>query len=400
MTLRFRTIFWPAAGVLAAALIIWAFLPRPIPADFAEVTRGDLVVTVQDEGYTRVRDVYQISSPVAGRLLRVEAEPGDRVGAGEVLANILPTDPAFLDARSQEEAEAALRSADALLGFAQAQVRQAEAGLEFARTELSRIQTLAERGTASQGLLDRARLEARNAQAALDTARANLRARQAERDAAAARLMTPETGHETEAGGRVIAVTAPVSGRVLRVLQESETVLQPGQPVLEIGDPRDLEIVAELLSTDAVQVAEGAPARIEDWGGRAALEARVRRVEPFGFLKVSALGVEEQRVNVIIDLTGDPADWASLGHGFRVEPEIEVWRGENVVKAPIAALFRDQGGWACFVVENGRAVLTSIEIGRTNGVEAEILSGLEPGQSLVLYPSDRIEAGVRVEARE
>jgi Multidrug resistance efflux pump len=178
MTLRFRTIFWPAAGVVAAALIIWAFLPRPIPADFAEVIRGDLVVTVQDEGYTRVRDVYQISSPVAGRLLRVEAEAGDAVEAGETLANILPTDPAFLDARSQEEAEAALRSADALLGFAQAQVRQAEAGLEFARTELSRIQTLAERGTASQGLLDRARLEARNAQAALDTARANLRARQ------------------------------------------------------------------------------------------------------------------------------------------------------------------------------------------------------------------------------
>jgi HlyD family secretion protein len=400
MKIRFRTVFWPAAGIVTTALIIWAFLPRPVPADFAQVTRGDLIVTIQDEGYTRVRDVYEISSPVSGRLLRVEAEPGDQVQAGDTLANILPTDPAFLDARSQEEAEAALRSTEALLGFAEAQVRQAEAGLEFARTELARIQTLADRGTASQGLLDRARLEARNAQAALDTARANLRARQAERDAASARLMTPQTGHETEAGGRVIAVAAPVSGRVLRVLEESETVLQPGQPVLEVGDPRDLEIVVELLSTDAVQVTEGAPVQIDDWGGESVLQAQVRRVEPFGFLKVSALGVEEQRVNVIIDLVGIPDDWRALGHGFRVEPEIEVWRGEAVVTAPIAALFRHEGGWACFVVEAGRAVLTPIEIGRTNGTDAQILSGLEPGANLVLYPSDRISDGVRVAARE
>ena len=399
MTLRFRTVFWPAIGVVVAALIIWAFLPRPVPADFAAVSRGDLVVTVQDEGYTRVRDIYAISSPVAGRLLRVEAEPGDAVEAGEVLANILPTDPAFLDARSQEEAEAALRSADALLGFSRAEVQQAEAQLEFARTELDRIQTLADRGTASQGLLDRARLEARSAEAALETARANLRARQAQRDAAAARLMTPESGHEAAAAGRVIAVTAPVSGRVLRVLQESETVLQPGQALVEVGDPRDLEIVAELLSPDAVQVRDGAPATIQDWGGPEPLAARVRRVEPFGFLKVSALGVEEQRVNVIIDLIADPEAWSSLGHGFRVEPEIEIWRGEDVVIAPIAALFRHDGGWAGFVADEGRAVLTEIDIGRTNGVDAQILSGLEPGQTLVLYPSDRIEDGVRVTPR-
>ncbi|MFW5660734.1 MAG: efflux RND transporter periplasmic adaptor subunit [Oceanicaulis sp.] len=397
MKLRFRTVFWPLAALAAAALIIWAMTPRPVPADFAEVTRGELVVTVQDEGYTRVRDVYAVSAPVGGRLLRIEAEAGDRVEAGEPLARILPSDPAFLDARSQAEAQAALRSAEALLGFARAEVSRADAEVEFARTEMDRIETLAERGTVSQGAVDRARLQLRNAEAALATARANVRARQAEADAASARLVEP--GEEGEARG-VVVVTSPVDGAVLRVLQESETVLAPGQPVLELGDPTDLEIVAELLSTDAVKVREGAAARIEDWGGPQALAAVVRRVEPFGFLKVSALGVEEQRVRVILDLADPPERFTRLGHGYRVEPEIVTWRGEDVVLAPVAALFRDAGGWAAFVVGDGRAALRRIELGRSNGVMAESVSGLQPGETLVLYPSDRISDGARVTARD
>ena len=394
MTLNFRTLFWPAVGLIALVLIIYAFLPRPVPADFARVERGVLTVTVQDEGYTRVREVYTVSAPVGGRLLRVEPEAGDAVSVGQVLANILPSDPAFLDARSQGEAEAALRSAEALLGFAQADVERARAEADFAQAEMDRIDTLYERGTVSEGALDRARLALRSANAALNTARANVRARQAERDAAAARLLEP--GDNGDARG-LVEVTSPVSGRVLRLVQESEMVVAPGAPLLELGDPEDLEIVVELLSTDAVRITEGAAATLEDWGGSPPLRARVSRVEPFGFLKISALGVEEQRVRVRLD---PPQMWESLGHGFRVEPAIEVWRGEDVLIAPVAALFRREGGWACYVVENGRARLRSVEIGQTNGVDAEILTGLESGETLVLYPSDRIDEGVSVTGRD
>ncbi len=396
MKLRFRTIFWAGAGVVLVAAIGWSFLPRPVPADFAQVERGALVVTVQDEGYTRVREVYTVSAPVGGRLLRVEAEPGDPVAIGETLANILPSDPAFLDARSQGEAEAARQAAEALLVFANAEVTRAEAEMEFARTEMTRITTLAERGTVSQGAVDRAELQLRSAEAALSTARANVRARIAERDAAAARLMEP--GDDGIARG-VVDLTSPIEGRVLRRLQESETVLLPGAPILELGDPRDLEIVAELLSTDAVRISEGAAATIEAWGGQGSLNARVRLIEPTGFLKISALGVEEQRVNVVLDLVDPPQDWTSLGHGFRVEPRIEIWRGNNEIIVPVAALFRTPDGWACFVEERGRARLRIVELGRSNGINAQILSGLEPGETLVLYPSDRITDGVQVRGR-
>lgn len=396
MHLSFRTLFWPAAGLLVLIGVVYAFWPRPVPADFTRVSRDTLTVTVRDEGYTRVHEVYSVSSPVGGRLLRVEPEAGDRVEAGEVLASILPSDPAFLDVRSRSEAEAALRSADALLGFAQADVERVRAEVDFAQAEMTRISTLFERGTVSQGALDRARLALRSANAALNTALANVRARQAERDAAAARLMEP--GDDGEASD-VVEIHSPVSGRVLRLVQESETVVGPGAPLLELGDPGDLEIVVELLSTDAVRVEEGAAAMVEDWGGADPLRAQVRRVEPFGFLKVSALGVEEQRVRVLLDFVDPPEMWASLGHGFRVEPSIEVWRGEDVVMAPVAALFRREGGWACYVVERGQARLRNVELGQSNGINAQILNGLEEGDTLVLYPSDRIEDGVRVTSR-
>lgn len=397
MRLRFRTVFWALVSLVVLILVVWAFWPRPVPADFAEVERGNLVVTVRDEGYTRVREVYVVSAPIGGRLLRVDSEAGDRVAAGEGLANILPSDPAMLDVRSRSEAEAALRSADAALGFAEAQLESARAEAELAEHEAERIETLAARGTVSQAMLDRARTDLRRANAALATARANLRMRQAERDAAEARLIGPDAALTAEG---VVEVVSPIEGQVLRVLQESEAVVQPGTPLVELGDPADLEIVAELLSTDAVRVEQGASALVHAWGGAQPLRARVRRVEPFGFLKVSALGVEEQRVNVILDLVEPQEDWRSLGHGYRVEPEIEIWQGEDVVIAPVASLFRHDGGWAAFRVESGRARLIEIELGRSNGREAQILSGLQPGDTLVLYPSDRIEDGVAVEPRQ
>ncbi|MEO1038850.1 MAG: efflux RND transporter periplasmic adaptor subunit [Pseudomonadota bacterium] len=395
MRLRFRTLFWAATGLLVAALIIWAAWPRPILVDLAVVERTDLTVSVRDEGRTRVREIYTVSAPVAGRLLRIEQEAGDPVAAGEAIASILPSDPAFLDARSQSEARAALASTEAARSFAIAEVQRAEAQLEFARTENDRIASLFERGTVSQGALDRTRLELRTAQAALATARANVRMRSAEIEAATARLIEP--GEDGQIDG-VVTMRSPIDGRVLRVIQESETVTLPGAPVMEVGDPGDLEVVVELLSSDAVQVEVGAEARIEAWGGEA-LRAQVQRVEPFGFLKISALGVEEQRVNVVLDFVDPPERWTSLGHGFRVEAAITVWRGEDVIIAPTAALFRTENGWAVFALRQGRARLIELQIGRSNGQHAQILSGLEAGDEVILYPTDRIRDGVAIRSR-
>ncbi|MGY6627735.1 MAG: efflux RND transporter periplasmic adaptor subunit [Oceanicaulis sp.] len=395
--LRFRTLFWAGAGLVLAALLAWALAPRPVPSDFADVMRGPLAATVSAEGRTRVREVYSVSAPLAGRLLRVDKKVGDPVEAGETVAVLLPVDPVLLDARTRTEAEAALRSAEALLGFAEADLNRAEAEAEYARNELERFETLAARGTVSQGALDRARLQSRSAQAALQTARSTVRARQAERDASAARLAPPE---DTGAGpDGVVRLTSPITGRVLSVAQISETVLGPGQLVMELGDPVDLEIVAEVLSEDAVRIGEGAPAMIEAWGGDRNLRAEVRRVEPFGARRVSALGVEEQRVNVILDLLDAWEDWSMLGHGYRVRPRIEIWRDDDALQIPVAALFRHEGAWAVFVVDGGRAQLRSVEAGRNDRRNAQILSGLQPGDQVVLYPSDRIRDGVRVRAR-
>ena len=399
MTLRFRTVFWTVTGLLAAGLIVYAFLPRPVAVDLAETERGVLDVTVRDEGRTRVRDVYTVSAPLAGRLLRVEVEAGDAVEAGEVIANLLPSDPAFLDARSQSEARAAVNSAEAALGFARAELQSARARLDYAVSEDARAEQLFEREIASRGALDRARLELRTARAAVATAQANVRMREAELEAARARLMEPGgEGEDVAPAEGVVAVRAPIDGQVLRVIQESETVLNAGAAILELGDPSDLEVVVELLSSDAVRADAGDAAVIDAWGG-AALRARVRRIEPSGFLKVSALGVEEQRVNAVLDLLDPPGDLARLGHGYRVEAEITVERAEDVVLAPSAALFRTEAGWAVFAVENRRAIRRDVEIGRSNEMRAEIVSGLEPGETVVLYPAERIEHGVAVTPR-
>jgi len=197
-----------------------------------------------------------------------------------------------------------------------------------------------------------------------------------------------------------VEIHAPVTGRLLRVLQESESIVAPGTPVLEMGDPADLEIVVEFLSTDAVQINEGDAAAITAWGGNQPLRGRVRRIEPYGFIKVSALGVEEQRVNVIIDLLDEPAQWAALGHGYRVEAAVTIWRQDEIVQLPVAALFRSEGQWAVYRVEDGRATLRTVEIGQENGRMAQIISGLEAGDTIVMYPGPQIHDGIAVKRRE
>jgi HlyD family secretion protein len=396
-----RRLITAVVGALFAASLVYAFWPQPVAVDLGAVTRGPLRVTVDDEGRTRVREVYVVSAPLAGRVLRIDSHVGDPVTAGDtVLATIEPNDPTFLDRRSQTEAEAAVKAAEAAKTLAAAELMRTRAELEYANAELKRARTLATRGNISQSSLDRAELEHKTRRAGVASAEAALKVRTFELETARARLIVPggdRVGRESPAC--CVQVRAPESGRVLRVLHESAGVVLAGTPLLEIGDPRDLEIVVDLLSTDAVKIAEGAQVIVEDWGGGAILAGRVRRVEPYGFTKVSALGIEEQRVNVIIDFADPPEKWRPLGHGYRVETRIVVWHGADVLGLPLSALFRDGDAWAVFVSADGIARLRRVAIGHRNSRRAEAVDGIQEGERVVLHPSDRVEDGTRIVPR-
>jgi HlyD family secretion protein len=401
MTPRQRRIaLWATLGGLLLAGLAYAFRPRPVPVDLVEARRGPLVVSIDEEGQTRVRDVFVLSAPVTGRSKRIELEVGSVVVAGEtVVSEIEPADPTLLDARTEIEGEAAIRAAEAARGLAEAEVERVEAELEFARRELERQRRLVDRGVSSERDLDAAEREFRTRRAALATARAALQGRIFELDRARARLVSPLEAEDPHGHCECIPIRAPVSGRVLRLVRESEGVVQAGEPLVEIGDPRDLEVVVDLLSADAVKVEPDQRVVLEEWGGGEPLAARVRRVEPFGFTKVSALGIEEQRVNVIIDFSDPPERWQRLGHGYRVEAQIVLWEADDVLVLPLSSLFRNGAEWAVFVVEDGVARLRPVERGRHNGLEAEIRSGLDAGETVVLYPSDAVRDGVRVAQR-
>jgi HlyD family secretion protein len=356
-------------------------------------------VTVEDEGKTRVRHVYTVSAPITGRVLRTPRHVGDPVVADDtVVAVMQATAPGFLDVRSREELQAALGAADAAVGFAEHEVQRIEAALEFAQGELERALALARRDVIATKALDKARVDVETNGHALASAKAQLAVRRGERASIAARLIDPSTDSAPTDVAWSIQLRAPVSGRILEIHQESEAVVLAGTPLIDIGDPDELEVVVDLLSTDAVQVEVGARVRIDGWGG-SSIEGRVSRVDPAGFTKVSALGIEEQRVRTIIDLAEPPEAWSRLGHDFRVIVHISLWRAEDALTVPVAALFRGAGGWAVFAVRDGRARTTIVEIGRRNNRTAEVLGGLSAGDRLVLHPSDRITDGVAVTAR-
>jgi HlyD family secretion protein len=395
-----RLLFWLPMVLALAVTLAWLFRPAAVPVDLVKVGRGPLMVSVSDEGETRVRDMYVVSAPVPGRMRRVDLEAGDTVIAEKtVVARIEPSDPASLDVRSAAEARASVDAAAASRAHAAAQVRRAQAELEFAQSELARIRVLARSHTVSENDLDSAERRAKTADAALGEARAEQQVRESEYRVARARLMTPASRTRT-ADCDCVTVFSPVSGDVLRVVTESEGVVQSGTPILEVGDPDKLEVVVDLLSSDAVQVQAGQRAIIEAWGGSIPLEGVVRRVEPFGFTKVSALGIEEQRVNVIVDIKEPRQQWQRLGHGYRVEPRIVLWEGHDVLKVPLSALFRQGQRWAVFVADGGEAVLREVDIGHENGLEAEVTSGLEVGERVVLHPGDRVAPGARLEERD
>jgi HlyD family secretion protein len=399
-----RRIAWLAAAA-ALALVAWLlWRPRPLAVDVAPVRRGPLVVTIDEEGETRVRQRYVVAAPTSGRLLRIDLDEGDVVAGGQAVARI---EPAPLGPRDLAAAQARLEAAQATERAAAARMARAEAALAQVQRDASRAERLHRAGTISDDAREKARLaetsavrEHEEAQYAADAALHEIEAAQALLIAAGAGSARSRDGVNPgtpcAGGAPCVEARAPVDGQVLRVLEESERIVLAGTPLLEIGDPGSLEIVSDLLSRDAVRVAPGARVLVEDWGGPGALEARVRRVEPSGFTKISALGVEEQRVNVLSDLvTPEPR----LGDGYRVEVRIVVWEGADVVQVPASALFRAGEAWAVFVVDGGRARQRIVEAGEHGTFEAEVRGGLAEGETVILHPSDRLRDGARVAPR-
>jgi HlyD family secretion protein len=387
-------------GVTVAVLLLiaWLFFYKPpVAVDLSRINRGDVEVTVGDDGIARVREVYEVAAPLAGRLLRVGREVGDPVEANKtVLAQLAPLDPGFLDQRSRSVAQAQLATAQARLDLDEAEVRRAAASEQLARREFSRMAALAQSGIVSRAALDRARTAQDEAIAVLASARAAEAAAQSGIAAARAQLAAPLARDQ----GGVVAVRSPVSGTVLQLFQKSEVVVQAGAHLVAVGDPKgDLEVVADLVSTDAVRVKPGDRVYVEQWGGSRPLLGRVRLVEPFGFLKVSALGVEEQRVNVRIDLVGDPATWSRLGHGYRVEVRIVTDTAPKVLRVPTSALFRDRDQWTVFVEDRDRARLRHLQLGLMNDRFAEVRGGLREGEAVVLFPAETIRDGTRLRQR-
>lgn len=398
MRLR-RVAAWLIVLVIVASVIVLSVRPRPLLVDIASVTRGAMDVRVEEDGQTRIKEKYVVSTPLTGRLTRITLEVGDRVNEDStVLARLEATDPTLLDPRAVAQAQARVRAAERKLELAKAELAKSEAEVQFAESEMGRIRQMVEGNAASQSEFEsaitefrRRSEETRAAGFAVDIAEYEL-----ELEQAALMLTNPEPGEDVE---MMLPIKAPIDGRVLRIYQESSAVVPAGSPLLEIGDPADLEVVADVLSRDAVRIAAGDPVELKQWGGPVPLTGRVRLVEPAGFTKISALGVEEQRVNVIIDLEDPPKDREQLGDGFRVDCEVIIWQQNDVLQIPTSALFRVEGQWHVFRIRDGQARRTPVEIGQNNGRTAQVISGLEEGTPIIVHPSDNLDEGSEVKQR-
>ncbi|GAB4514037.1 MAG: HlyD family efflux transporter periplasmic adaptor subunit [Roseibium sp.] len=395
-----RLIIWGFLLVAAGTGIAYALWPRPVAVDLVVVGRGALTVSINEEGETRIKDIYEVSTPVTGRVQRTDLEAGDTVVAGTtVIAELQPIDPEFLDLRTEAEMQASLRAAESSRTLAEATVSKVQAELTFAELERDRMRKLAKTQTASQRQLDEAELAYDTKKAELETAKATLDIRVHELERVRSQLISTAELMKQREACVCVPLLAPVDGKVLRVLKKSESVLPAGTVIAEVGDPANLEIVADLLSADAVKVRPGQKVVIDDWGGDEPLNGLVSRVEPFGFTKVSALGIEEQRVNVVIELTDPPDRYAELAHGFRVEVGVVLWEGTDVLIVPLTALFRVGNDWAVFAVADGRAETRVISVGHANGLSVEVTGGLEEGDTVVMHPGSQVTDGVAVIAR-
>ena len=391
-------------GLLGLAVIGgigYAFMPQPVPIDAAVIGRAPLIVTVNEDGKTRIRERYIVSTPLAGQLRRVELDAGDPVVAGEtVLATVLPDTPKLLDPRERAETAARASAAEAAVSRAQTNIDAAKVAEETAASQHERIRRLRERDSSSEQSLEDASMKMRMRLEEHRAAEFSLQIAQFELAQAQAALERFEPGSQEQSGADWnFEIRAPISGRVLRVLQESAAVLPAGAQLLELGDPANLELEVDVLSTDAVKIAPGDRIILEHWGGEEPLTGVVRLVEPAAFTKISALGVEEQRVWVIGDLTVSDAERARLGDAFRFEARIVVWEEQDVLQCPTAALFRLENEWAVYVLENDHAALRKVAIGQRNADAAQIVSGLAEGDRVIVYPSDRVQAGVHIAVR-
>lgn len=384
-------------GLTMLALIVAGLWPKPLPVEIAVASRGDLRVTVSEEGMTRLKRRYVVSSPVAGYLQRIDWKPGKEVVAGETVLAVLETSEAdLLDARTQAQAEARVRASEAAVAQAAAQMERARAAHEMAANDLSRFRSLAQNQVISPQELDTVVM--REATAAQEQRAAEFSRQVATFELEQARAVLGRSRGTAETGlaQPPVIIRSPVTGRLLQVFQESARPVTAGFPLVEVGDPTDLELRIEVLSRDAVGIRPGARMLVEQWGGPHPLEARVRLVEPAAFTKISALGVEEQRVYVVGDFVDGVDQRPTLGDSYRVEGRIVVWEGVNVLRVPAGALFQRGSMWQTFVVEGTRAKLRDVKPGRSDGVQTEIVEGVADGEKVVVYPGDKVTNGVRV----
>lgn len=410
-----RTMYIAGAALGLAALLAWAFTPRPLPVEVAPVTVGTFETAVEDDGKTRLLDQYLVSAPLAGQLQRITLREGDAVAPGAVVAQLRPVRSPLLDERSRRQQEARLAASRAQADAASALLARAEVALRRARADYARSEQLGQAGFVAESRLENERLAVQAAQRERDSAQAQRQAALYDVEQARAVLDAgPEdaaSGNDGARASALVPVRAPAGGRVLRLIQASEATVQAGAPLLELGDPGRMEVMAELLTADAIQAKPGSPVRIDRWGG-APLAGRVRRVEPAAFTKISALGVEEQRVRVLIDILdaqgAAPAPGtAGLGVGYRVNVRILTSRQEQVRKVPVSAVFplpgragSDPGAMGVYLVDGGRARLAQVKLGGRNDSEAWVLEGLAPGQRVIVYPPAEIRDGERVRVRD
>ena len=393
-----KKIAWMVGGLIVLALLVWAFMPRATEVEVASVTQGRFERSVQDDGKTRLRDRYVVSTPLAGRVARITLRQGDSVERDAMVATLWPLVPALLDERARDQQNAHVGTLEASVSRAKANVGRAMAALDQARAELKRNEALAKEGFVSPNQNETGRLTVRLREQELESARQEESGARHELDQSRIALRQYSSG-STGAQQRAWQIKAPVSGKILKIQQQSEGIVQAGTPLMDLGDPSQLEVVVDVLTEDAAQIRPGTPVQLRNWGGPDTLEGRVRLIEPAAFTKVSALGVEEQRVNAVIDITSAPDKRATLGDGFKVDVRVLVQVVESAVKVPVSALFPVGARSALFVVEGGRARQREIEVAARNGVEAWVKTGLAAGAPVIVYPPTALKDGARVTTR-
>lgn len=397
---RNRWLIVIAISIILIFAIIYGLMPQPVPVYIAEAVRGPMTVTIEEEGRTRLKDRFTVSAPVSGFMRRVHMDAGDPVKKGQVIVKLEPLRPEVLDLRSFAIAEAAVSVAEASLKAAEENTRASSADAEYTAASFERIKKLYEEGLVSRNMMEQAAAEAKRTEANHLSAIATANAARYELKKARTALRYHTALEEASDLGRIVHVRSPVYGRVLNIHRRSEGVVASGELLIDIGDPALLEVMVEVLSSNAVKIMPGMPVLFERWGGEPVLSGKVRIVEPTGFTKISALGIEEQRVLVIADITSPPEKWRMLlGDGFRMDVRFIIWKGKDILQIPAGALFRKMEDWAVFVVKNNMAYQRRVEIGHRTGLFAEIISGIDEGEKVIVHPDERLRDGVRVRVR-